>query len=160
MLQDNQTFFKISYAVFILSMLMQFSSVTIIPGSVLIIVALLMIYYRRKKLGGSDFESHATWLIRTFWIGGSLWLPLLTVAGSVIFALNMDLSKIAAANDRGEILSEQQIMSVMMNENGALLKNIFYSVAGIFALWWLCRLWQGFNALRRGQEVKNPQRYF
>jgi uncharacterized membrane protein len=160
MLQDNHTFFKISYAVFALSMLMQFTSVTIIPGTILIVIALLMVYDRRKKLPGQDLESHATWLIRTFWIGGTLWLPLLTVAGSVVFAINMDLSEIAAANDRGEILNEQQIMSVMMNENGPLLKNTFYSVAGIFSLWWLCRLWQGFNALRRGQEVKNPQRYF
>ncbi|MGN6666757.1 MAG: DUF4870 family protein [Trinickia sp.] len=38
-------------------------------GGISIIVAVIIAYLKRDDAAGTPYESHVTWLIRTFWIG-------------------------------------------------------------------------------------------
>jgi uncharacterized membrane protein len=157
----DKKFLTLCYGIYTAGMLMQGGPfIVVAAASIAILITVVLLHKRRKKISGDVENSHATWLIRTFWIGGSLWLPLLTVIGAVYFALNMDMSKITAASDSGILLTEAEVMHIIMNDNRPLLEKIFYAVTIIFGLWWLWRCWTGFSALKKDQPVTNPGRYF
>jgi len=150
---------KILYAAYIASMLMQFSLFTIIPGTLIGIVALLAAYGCRKRFSGTAFESHCRWLIRTFWIGGTVWLPVMTViAAGVIFCM-IDLTPIKQAMERGDMLSEIQIAQVIMENNAGLFQWTIWSLTGFFGAWWFLRCGIGLKHLLRGEEIPDVMRW-
>ena len=157
----DKNFMICCYLSYALSYVTQFGSFLFMSmGTGIILITLALLYRRRKSFAHTAFESHATWLIRTLWIGGSLWLPLLTVLSAVYFTLRMDISRITTAWDSGDILTEAEILSVFMNDNAALLQNIFTQITLIFGLWWFWRCGTGFKQLIKNQSVKNPLKYF
>src|SRR5690606_31925743 len=71
------------YICYIIGMLMQFHLYSSILGSAIILCVLVFAYVKRKETKGTLFESHFQWMIRSFWIGGAVYLPVATVFVSV-----------------------------------------------------------------------------
>lgn len=141
------------YGIYAGSIFMQFSMEAAAVGSIAIIIALIIAYRKRKISGGGIYESHFHWLIRTFWVGGSVYLPIITVAAAVAAYFMVDMSVLAQSMDYGA--SEEELKALFMKENGGVLTIITLSSMGPFIAWWLSRCWRGYKFLKNGQPVPN-----
>jgi uncharacterized membrane protein len=158
------------YAVFAASMLMQLTPYTMIPGSVALLFAVVMAYITYGKAGDSFYASHCRWLVRTFWIGGVVYMPILTVLASITVMAVVDLSEVESAvkaaaleqHPGGEsdqsIVVNTVLQSVMDKSGGTIML-----IAALFTLpvfgWWLWRCWQGYSLLKQGKPVTDVMRW-
>lgn len=145
------------YGIFAASLVMQFINlVTILLGSAAILAGIILTYLERKKARGTVYENHFQWLIRTFWIGGGVYLPVLTVAGIATLMTTMDRSALTSAFSTGEGTIEGAVQE-MMRQNSDLMYYTMLGYTAPFGLWWLWRCWYGYKRLKEKKPIPNPQ---
>jgi len=113
---------------------------------------LVYAYIKRAELKGTLFESHFHWMIRSFWIGGSVYLPIVTIIGTGYFLYSADLVKVIEATSEGE-KSRTYLMELLYDSNAALLNNMRLTTVGLFVIWWTWRMLRGLAFIRRQQPV-------
>jgi uncharacterized membrane protein len=128
-------------------------------GTAALLVAVAVAYVKRRTAEGTIFESHLRWLIRTFWIGGAVYLPVVTVLGSVAFVTSMDMRAIVAAMENGNE-DIAQLSRLLVESNASLVNKLRVAFGMPFVLWWLWRCWKGFKFLKEGKPVPDVMRWF
>lgn len=158
------------YAVYAASLLMQVTPYTIVLGAIALLVALIMAYITHTKAGGTIYASHMQWLVRTFWIGGGVYLPVLTIFATIAVMCVVDMSELKSAIEAAALEQHpaaESDNSIIVN---AVLKDLMEKSGGtiilitvIFTLpfigWWLWRCWKGFSLLQQGKPVTDVMRW-
>lgn len=150
--KDMVTLCTTLYICNILAALSQFNLYTSAFGIVGALCLLVFAYIKRAELKGTMFESHFQWMIRSFWIGGSVYLPIVTVVGTGVFLYMADLKKVIDASMEGE-KNQQYLMSLLYESNAGLLFNMMLVTVGLFFVWWTWRMLRGLFFIRRQQPV-------
>lgn len=158
------------YAVYAVSMLMQLTPYTMIVGSIALLAAVVMAYITYGKAGDSFYASHCRWLVRTFWIGGVVYMPILTILASITVMCVVDLSEVKAAvqaaaleqhpgsESDSSIVVNTVLQSVMEKDGGTIILITIIFTLPVFG-WWLWRCWKGFSLLQQGKPVENVMRW-
>lgn len=155
MMKDLKKFCALTYGIYALAVVLQFSLQTMIVGMVALIVSTILLYRRRKLAAGDPMESHIHYLIRTFWIGNAVYLPILTLIAFAIIYFKIDFTAVQAAIDSGRDVNEENLMAMIMGQNRRLMMGVTLAFSTAFAVWWLYRCWYGYHFLRKDQPVKN-----
>ena len=140
------------YVCNILALLMQAHIMTVLFGGVITLCVVAYAYIKRAEMKETIFESHFQWMIRTFWIGGAVYLPIMTIAGSATFMAMADTEKLYEAVYEGEKIP-LYLRNLLFEFNGDLFTNIFLATTIPFALWWLWRMARGIVFIRKGEAV-------
>lgn len=143
------------YVCNVLAALTQFHLYTSAFGMVAALCIIVYAYIKRKEMQGTIFENHFHWMIRSFWIGGAVYLPIITIAGTAYFLSMADLQKVMDASWEGE-KNEQYLMELLYESNAELLGNMMFFTVCLFALWWTWRMLRGLYFLRKQEPVRNP----
>lgn len=122
-------------------------------------LAIILSYVMRRKARGTLYESHFQWLIRTFWIVGGVYLPIVTVAYSIVFFAMADMTPVYQAMEDGAADS-LQLTQLLFESNAKLLYNLNLAFGLPFVLWWLWRCWRGFRLLKRNEPVPDVLRWW
>lgn len=158
------------YAVFAASLLMQVTPYTMVLGSIALLAALIMAYVAHAKAGGTIYASHLQWLVRTFWIGGGVYLPVLTVLASLAVMCVVDMTEVesavkaAALEQHSGDQSDQQIVvdavlqSIMQKSGGTIILITLLFTLPVVG-WWLWRCWKGYSLLQQGKPVEDVMRW-
>lgn len=144
---------KYLYIIYALTMLMQMAYQTMLFGMLAMLAAVIMTYAKRSAAKGTVYETHFQWMLRTFWIGGGVYLPLVTLIGFCIIYPSIDLEKLQNAILSGEVTDTTQIADMVMQDNRALMWTAMLGTMGPFLLWWLWRCWKGYKALQAGKPI-------
>lgn len=156
MAQDqNEKIATYLYATLAASMALQMSFTTMLPGMIAMIIIVFIAYQQRRKNKDNYLASHFDWMIRTFWIGGGVYLPLLTLLGAIYLHQTLDLAPLQNAILSGSVQDPQQMMDMLMTQQGGLMTKIMLLTTIPFMGWWLWRCWKGFKALRIKTAVTN-----
>lgn len=158
-LRDMTSITYTIYGIYALSMLAQFNIYTVLPGSVAVFCALGYAYFKRKELKGTFFESHYQWLIRTFWIGGAVYLPIATVGLAAYQAYMMDMTNMFEALHEGE-QDIQALIARLYEDNSEMIFRSSAAVLGVFAVWWWWRCLRGVLLLRKGRTFAKVTSWF
>lgn len=143
------------YGVYAACMILQFSFKTMILGTVAMIIALFVTYSMRKKTKDTLYASHIQWMLRTFWIGGGVYMPILTIIGAFYVSANVDYNKMYDTIASGAVADPMMLANTLMEENKSLMFNSMLITTLPFALWWVYRCWKGYTALRSAKPVDN-----
>jgi uncharacterized membrane protein len=136
----------------IIAALTQFNLYTSAFGIVVALCILIFAYIKRAELKETLFESHFHWMIRSFWIGGSVYLPIVTIIGTAYFLYSADLSKVVEASMEGE-KDQTYLMALLYESNAELLYNMMFVTVSLFAIWWTWRMLRGLLFIRKQQPV-------
>lgn len=148
-----------SYILSMGGMLMQFFPKIAVHGSVLLLAILVLAYGMKKYGKGTSYETHAQWLIRTFWIGGGVYLPILTLIAAGWLYFNIDLSPMREALEAGEATDSSDLTKLFLEMYGDKILHTTTVAAIPFAAWWLWRCWRGYRLLKKGQPVPDVMRW-
>ncbi|TNE32415.1 MAG: hypothetical protein EP349_01640 [Alphaproteobacteria bacterium] len=155
---DEAQKLKILYIAFTASSVLMFTPIQPIPlVASLAMLGIVLVCYLSAKFGRETALSpHYRWLIRTFWIGLWLFLPLVTLLGMGIilkFGNQAAFDAVEQASDAALIPGDMGLQQ-FMNDNGVLgLITMFIAWSG-FGTWWFTRLWRGFKGLQSGAGFK------
>jgi uncharacterized membrane protein len=154
------------YGIYAVGAVMQFSYTTLLEGSFALVMATVILYMKRKETAGTPYETHFTWLLRTFWIGGGVYLPVLSLIGTAFMYPKIDFDVLAqrmmeqgvpealSSGDSAQIEAMgEKYMAVLNADYGHLLYMVTLAVSMPFIAWWLWRCWKGIAALRAGKPV-------
>lgn len=145
------------YGIFAAGLVMQFINLTtIVLGSAAVLAGIILAYIERRKTRGTVYENHLQWLIRTFWIGGGIYLPVLTLAGIITLMLTIDRSALTSAFSTGEGTVEGAVQE-MMRQNSSLIYITMLGYTAPFGIWWLWRCWYGYKRLKDKKPIPNAQ---
>lgn len=152
---------KMLYIVFAVSLVLQFfNAYTIVLGSVAVIAGVIVSYLERKKAAGTVYANHLTWLIRTFWIGGSVYLPVVTVLGSLAILFITDHSSIDQALSNPDAgTTAESIAHQFVAANALRMEITMFLFTAPFGAWWLWRCWYGYKRLTRNMAIPNVMRW-
>lgn len=140
------------YVCNILAILMQFHVMTIMLGGAVALCVVAYAYVKRSDMKGTLFESHFQWMIRSFWIGGAVYLPIMTIASSATFMMLADTEKLYEAVYEGE-KDPVYLRNLLFEFNGDLFIKLMLACVIPFALWWIWRMARGIAFIRKGVEV-------
>ncbi len=143
------------YGIYAASILLNFSMTTMMAGVIAMLIVLVLTYLKKKEAAGTIFESHLQWMIRTFWIGGGVILPVLTVAASLILYTKIDMTPMYDAISAGTVSNPDELMDLLLQSNRLLIYATTTAFTVPFALWWLRRCWIGYRLLKEGKPVTN-----
>lgn len=144
---------KAIYLTFVVFTFLQFDFVLSALSTVAITVALVLAYRARGRNAGNYLASHAHWLIRTFWIGGGVYLPIITLLGFYWIYTHMDIDAMQQQILSGAVDNPVAVMTQMetTSRTPALQAGIVLGIP--FAVWWLWRCAHGYKYLQKGQAV-------
>jgi uncharacterized membrane protein len=148
------------YGVFALAALMQFSFFTMFIGMIVMLVAVGIAYAKRKEAAGTAYESHLRWLIRTFWIGGGVYLPVATVVESIfLFFMFMrsDTDALMQKINSGQLNDPRDMEAFLISQYGHTLLWMTLVFTLPFLAWWLWRCWSGYRLLKEGKSIPDPE---
>ena len=146
------------YATLALGMLAQFNMYTLAPATVALILAFIYAYIKRKELRGTVFENHYQWMIRTFWIGGAVYLPIATIIMSIYQVMKMDMTNMFRIMSEGE-KDIPKLLAVMLEDKSEMMIQSALVLAAVFAAWWWLRCARGLYHLYRGSPVPRVTRW-
>ena len=146
---------KYSYIIFAISGLMQFSITLMLLGMLAMTISLILLYAQRAEVRDTPLESHFQWLIRTFWIGGGVYLPVVTVIAFCIIYPNLDISLLYDAIASGQVTSIEEMGDAVMSQNKWLFTGVFAALGLPFIAWWLYRCWKGYRLLEQQKSIVN-----
>ena len=153
---------RLLYGIFAFSLILQFGNAwSALVGSLAVIAGIILVYIERKKARGSLYENHLHWLVRTFWIGGSIYLPVVTVLGSIVFLGMADHTVInqAISNTDAQV-DPQALVQQFVASNMGLFRWTMFGFMAPFGVWWLWRCWYGFKRLQEGKPIPNVMSWF
>lgn len=143
------------YGIFAGSLVLQFINLwTIVLGSAAVIAGIIICYTERKKAYGTLTGNHLQWLIRTFWIGGAVYLPIFTVISTLamFFFIDWTPMKDALATGEGDI---QTAIQALLMHNQKVIYLVTLVATSPFSIWWLWRCWYGYKRLKAGKPIPN-----
>jgi uncharacterized membrane protein len=156
MTTDLKKLCKILYAALAATAIMQFSFYTILIGAIAMVITVYIAHEKRKNLPfGNPYATHLTWIIRTFWIGGGVYLPILTLVECGILMTKIDMAEIQQKMISQEITSPHDIQTMFMTQYSGLMVVTTLIFTLPFLAWWLWRCWSGYKQLEQDQPVKN-----
>jgi uncharacterized membrane protein len=161
------------YAAYLVGAAVQVSPAGAVIGSVAIVIAVCVAYAKRAAAKDTPFESHLRWLIRTFWIGGGVYVPVLTLIATIAIYVQIDYNLLAtkmidAGADADAFASGDpakaeaaagQFMAILMQQYGGMMRTAALAVTLPFVAWWISRLWRGYAALKAGKPVEKVARW-
>ena len=146
------------YVFYAVSALLQFGTTELaLLGALIMTIIVMIAQSKRKTAGGTPFESHFRWIIRTFWIGTGAFLPLvflLALGGILIFTDWAALSRALSSGEPQALL--EAVNDYMKNNEMKLLLITFGSMLPL-AVWWVNRCWIGFKRARGLVPIENPK---
>lgn len=149
---------KILYAGFAGSSILMFTPIQPIPLiASLAMFGIVLICYLSAKFGNeTPFSTHYRWLIRTFWIGLWLFLPLITVVAVGIILKYGDKAAFDAVEQASDaaLVPNDMGLKKFMEDNGTFGLVTLLIAWGGFGAWWFTRLWRGFKGLQSGPSFK------
>lgn len=146
---------KLLYGIYAGSLLLQFINLTtILLGSAALMAGIILAYLERKKAKGTLYANHLQWLIRTFWIGGAVYVPVLSVILTGILVWKMDMAAMAEAFSTGEGTMDVAIQKVLV-ANQTLMLTSSLIVFAPFIVWWFWRCWYGWKRLSIRKPIPN-----
>lgn len=161
--KKNLDFCRVLYALYAASLLSFATDTTVsLLGLAAGIAGICMAYARRSGLRHTPCESHITYLIRTFWIGSGVWLPIATVIAAYVIWTYSDTGALDAvlSGQAVDVLSLTALTEQYLAANRALLTTTLLSTFGPVAAWWLWRCFKGYRLLAAGKPVTSPQGWF
>ncbi|MDF3022817.1 MAG: hypothetical protein K0R10_178 [Alphaproteobacteria bacterium] len=148
---------QLLYGIFAGSMILQFINLTtILLGSAALTAGIILAYLERKKAKDPLYANHLQWLIRTFWIGGAVYVPVLSLILTGLLVFKMDMAAMAEAFSTGEGTMEIAIQKVL-EANKPLIVTISLIVFAPFTVWWFWRCWYGWKRLKIGKTIPNAK---
>lgn len=147
------------YAIFVVAMIAPLLFVGYVSMAVsfaALTIAIIVAYAKQDEARGTVYESHIRWLIRTFWIGGGIYLPILTLIGSVYIFRHLDYQIFTTAAQNGAAATPAEVATIMAQHYKGLFINTTRVTGGIFTLWWVLRCLSGYLVLRRNKAIANP----
>jgi uncharacterized membrane protein len=144
------------YGIYALFAVLQFSFASMVAGSGALLVAVGFAYLKKKEAAGTPFESHLTWLIRTFWIGTGVYLPLLTLADLALLISKVDIDSLMSKVSSGEIAGADELEALLMSQYGGATLYMTIAFTVPFLVWWLWRCWTGFHLLKEDKPIQKP----
>lgn len=161
MSQEKSRLYKLCmglYIVYGLSCVMQFSPMAILVASITLLAAVIVAHIGRAKAPGTFYETHFQWLVRTFWIGGAVYMPVMTVVAAIVIFSELDQTAVKAAVENGEE-SIEALTDILLRENKGLLSAVYFSLFLPFTGWWVYRCVSGVRRLMKGEAVPDPERW-
>lgn len=146
------------YIVYGLSCVMQFSPVAILVATGTLMAALIVAHIGRSKARDTIYETHFQWLVRTFWIGGAVYMPVMTVVAAIIIFSEIDRTAVRAAVEQGEE-SIEVLVQILLRENKSVFSMVYFSLFIPFTGWWIYRCVAGVRRLLKGEAVPDPERW-
>ena len=130
----------------------------VFAGSVLLLVATVKCYKRRKQVPDTVYENHYQWLIRTFWVGTAVVMPLATMAATVYIFKNSDLAYLQKLFDMGvaanfEISWFEDALKAYYADNIKMLLTATIPAGGFVLFWWFGRLIKGYKRLKMNMHL-------
>ncbi|MEZ0262924.1 MAG: hypothetical protein ACAH80_18100 [Alphaproteobacteria bacterium] len=146
------------YVTYGLCGVMQFSPMAILVATVVLTLAIIAAHIGHTKAKGTLYESHFQWLVRTFWIGGGVYLPVMSVMAAIVIVSEFDTTAVKAAAEAGEE-SVAVLTELLLRENRSVISMVYFSLFFPFTIWWLYRCISGARRLIKGDEVPDPERW-
>lgn len=146
------------YIVYGLTCVTQFSPLAMLVGTVALAVAIIAAHIGRGKAKGTWYETHFQWLVRTFWIGGAVYMPVMTVVAAIVIFTEIDQTAVLAAVEAGET-SMEVLTELMLKENKGVILMVYISLVIPFTGWWLYRCVAGARRLMKMEPVPDPERW-
>jgi uncharacterized membrane protein len=161
------------YGVYGASMVLALLPVPLMIGlsTILMLGAIVMAYVWHGKAGEGVLETHFHWLIRTFWIGGAVYLPVLTILACITVISIVDMTELheairtaALENAPGSPADDQSIvintvLKTVWDQHGGMIMAITGAFTLPFVIWWFWRCIKGFRLLKAGKPVENVTRW-
>ncbi len=146
---------RMLYGIFAASMVLQFINMTtILLGTAALTAGIILAYMERKKAKGTLYGNHLQWLIRTFWIGGGVYVPILSLVLTGVLVWKMNMAAMAEAFSTGEGTMQIAIQKVM-EANQTLILTSSLIIFAPAVIWWFWRCWYGWKRLSLGKQIPN-----
>ncbi len=162
------------YIVYMAAMVLALLPVPLAIGisTILLIGGIVMAYVSRGKAGQGVLETHFHWLIRTFWIGGWVYLPILTILSCFAVVSVVDMTELhdairtaalespsgtTSAQDRNIVINT--VLATVMKKHGSEIMAIVGVFTLPFFIWWFWRCIKGFRLLKAGKPVDGVMRW-
>ena len=146
---------RLTYITFLVGGLMQFNIATSLVGTIALLIGVGIAYYQRSRVQGSPLESHYQWLIRTFWIGSGVYLPVLLTVVFCLMYPHLDFMAMMDALSTGSVADPMQLLSLLVRQVPTWIVTLSFITGGIFVLWWLYRCAIGWQKLSQEKPVDN-----
>ncbi len=143
------------YGIFALTMILQMVPQTLLIGFVGMVCALIMTYSKQEVAKNTVYESHFQWMLRTFWIGLGVYVPVMIIVAAIIILPTLDYAAMSDALLSGAVQDEEQLLAMMMKDKGPLMMGTAVATMGPCIIWWLWRCWKGYKALGEAKPVEN-----
>lgn len=144
------------YGLYVISTFMQFSAPLAIPGLGIFCIAYVMNLRGRKHAAGTAYESHMRWLLRTFYIGTCLLLPVSAIIAQIVPLSTTDISGFVAAIDTSDPAVVSAMLNAYLEANATQAFTIFAVFLAPATIWMLWRWWTGGTRAQAGQPIENP----
>ena len=149
---------KIFYAAFTGASILMFTPIPPVPmvATLAMLVIVLACYLSAKFGNETPFSAHYRWLIRTFWIGLWLFLPLATILAMGLILKYGDKSAFDAVEQASDatMIPDDMGFKQFMDDNGTFGLITMLIAWGGFGAWWFTRLWRGFKGLQSGPSFQ------
>lgn len=128
-------------------------------GTILGLIAIIITYNKRKTAKDTIYESHFTWLIRTFWVGGSLLLPIATILFTILIVALTDLiPMLQDAVNAGET-NAAKITSEYAAKNWSKIRLFQFITILPILIWWIARCIKGARLAFKSKEIEKPKAF-
>ncbi|MEZ0226018.1 MAG: hypothetical protein ACAH83_15800 [Alphaproteobacteria bacterium] len=144
--------------------------IVVVAAAVAMLAAIIYAYVSQSKAVNTIYETHLRWLIRTFWIGGGVYMPVLTIFMTMTVWTVIDFSEVEAAvkaaalehnpgtESDSSVVVNTVLTSIMQENGGTIVLIILAFTLPVFG-WWLWRCWQGYSLLKQGKPVEDVMRW-
>lgn len=154
-LNDLRNYCLVLYVLYAISAVLQFSEALMLMGIITLLVAYVATGARKKAAIGTTYASHLRWMLRTFWIGTGVIVP---VAVLIATGLILHFTDILGLADRMSSDDPEALAAAIQNYmqlNGQKITLIMLLTVAPSIIWWLRRCWVGYARAKVGQEIKN-----
>lgn len=153
----------ILYYLYASSVIFQLSGWTATLGILLNTGAIIFTYTKRKSYAHTPYQSHIIWLLRTFWLGTGILLPIATIIATIIAFQFGDFMMVIDTIYLGRIGTEAELIQLfedyVSDHRGFLITTCAITFGPIF-VWWVWRCWVGFKKARKAEPIDTPKAWF
>lgn len=147
----NRSMLIFLYLTLIAGIFFQYSISAALISSAVILLAVMIAYFMRGLSKNALTRNHADWIVKTFWYGTAVILPILTlIAGAVVYFLLMPV--IQHALEYG-LATPATMKQYLLNTKADELLIIAMVTLLPFAAWWIYRCGKGINHLLRDKNI-------
>lgn len=156
--EKNKQLCMVLYGLYVAGILLQFTTPLLVAlGGLFLTIVVILAYTKKKELRGTPFESHFHWMIRTFWIGTGIFLPVIFVLSMVAMWFGTNWESLANAMSMGDPGAMSEAANTYMKENEVRLLLITFGSMLPAAIWWINRCWLGYKRVKDILPIENPK---